>query len=239
MNLLRKVLVVSIALFSIGLTPASLAVIDRQADGMQRVAEALDAGMDQVLSESESYIKAEQFSGGPSPGGGQVGVRTGGLRQDITHERTGPLSGTVGTTSRTSDYARAVLGPDATTIRPRNAKKLWVPIADNLNASGVSRFSPRALFDAFGRDRIQIFESKKGNTVVFVQDERNEDGSQSRFKRDSKKSGRSKGDLKGRLMFVLKDQVVIQGTDALAAGVRAMGDRASEILTAKVREALS
>ncbi|MEM7626573.1 MAG: hypothetical protein AAF333_13335 [Planctomycetota bacterium] len=238
MKLLRKVALVSIAFFSIGLTPSSLAAIEGYTDALPRIVDALDDGMGQVLIEAESFIKVEQFQGGPSPGEGKVGVRSGGLRQDITHERTGPLSGTVGTTARTGDYARAVLGPDATTIRPRNAEKLWVPIADNLNASGVSRFTPRALFDTFGEERIQIFTSRRGNTVVFVEDPRNADGSRARFKRASKKRGLAKGELKGRLMFVLKDQVVIQGADALAEGVRAMGDRASQILTQRLREAL-
>jgi len=239
MKLITQGLIMAAAVISIGISDAGRRAIEGWADAQQRVAEALDQGMDQVLAEAESLIKTDKFSGGVSPGGGQVGIRSGQLRQDITHDRTGPLSGTVGTTARTAPYARAILGPDTTTIRPRNAKKLWIPVADNLTPSGIARFTPRALFDTFGKDRIQIFTSKAGNTVVFVRDDKTDNGSLSRFKRDSKKSGRVKGDLKGKLMFVLKDEVVIHGTDALAQGVLSMGDRASQILTGKLQEALA
>ena len=55
----------------------------------------------------------------------------------------------------------------------------------------------------------------------------------------AKTRGKKKGQLRGQLLFVLKDSVTIQGTDALAKGVEEMGGRASQILSDKIVEALS
>lgn len=228
---LRRItlILMATAVISIGLTSASAAVIERFADARQRVATAIDEGVTQVLIEAESFVKDRAFAGGASPGGGQVGIRSGALRRDITHERTGPGRGLVGTTENTSSYARAILGPDATTIRPVRANKLWIPIADNLSANGETRITPSGLFDSFERSRIKIFTSDAGNQVVFLENERTpgqpaDDG----------------GRTPGRLLFVLKDQVVIQGTDALARTVESFGsDRGREILEGKIREALA
>ena len=218
------------AIISVGLTPESRAVIAQWREVESRLVDALDAGMTQYLNEVASSIKQTELTGG------LVDVRTGGLRQAVVGEQDGPLSGFVGTTQgTTTPYARAILGPDDTTIKPVNAKHLWVPIAKNLNPSGIAKFTPKALFDTFG-DRVKIFTSKKGNTVVFVEDEANEDGSKKRYTRKTK-AGRQKGDLKGQLMFVLKDEVVIHGTDALAIGAQRMQPRGAAILTEHLRRA--
>lgn len=221
---------------SIGLSEASRAVIARWKEAPQRVVEAIDRATLQLLAETTRHIKENKFAGSASPGGGRVGTRSGDLKQDLTFEQTGFGSGTVGTTARTANHARTILGPDDTTIRPRNAKDLWIPIAKNLNPSGVANYTPRALFDTFG-ERVRIFTSKQGNKVVFVEDERNEDGSRARYKRATKE--RVKGDVKGKLYFVLKDQVVIHGTDALAQGVREMDDRGVELYGKYLREAMA
>jgi hypothetical protein len=203
----------------------------------QRLADAIDDGFSQFITEVESSIKVNELTGG------EVNVRTGSLRQDVTGQVDGPLSGFVGTArGSTTPYARTILGPDETTIRPVNANHLWVPIADNLNPSGVARYSPKALYETFGKDRIKIFTSKAGNTVVFVEDQ-DEAGKTQRYKRnsyskDNKAVVRRKGQAKGKLMFVLKDEVVIQGTDALAKGAQRMMPRGQELLTAAIRSAL-
>lgn len=221
---------------SIGLNDASRAVIARWKEAPQRVADAIDRATVQLLTETTRHIKEEKFVGSPSPGGGRVGTRSGDLKQDLTFERTGFGSGTVGTTSRTARHARSILGPDTTNITPVNAKHLWIPIADNLNPSGVARFTPRALFDTYG-DRVKVFTSKQGNKVAFVEEERNDDGSRARYKRATKT--RTKGDAKGKLYFVLKDKVVIRGTDALAQGVREMSERGVELYGQYLREAIT
>ena len=217
------------AAVAIGFSEDSRRAFERWREAPQRFVDALDAGMTQVLFEAETAVKVGGFSGGASPGGGQVGIRSGELRQDVTHEQIDAFAGTVGTTARTAEYARAVLSPDATTIRPVNAKHLWVPIADNLNPSGVARYSPRALFDAFGK-RVRVFTSKAGNKVAIVGPETSS---------DDDASGGSSTQQRGRLMFVLKDQVIIQGTDALAREIAAKTDRYRDILTQAMQGALS
>jgi hypothetical protein len=66
------------------------------------------------------------------------------------------------------------------TIRPKKAKHLYIPIADNLTGAGVARFSPR---EAYDRGAVMI-TSKQGNLVVID----------------------PKADT---LLFVLKDEVTI------------------------------
>ena len=222
------------AIIRAGITPESRAVIAQWQGVEQRIVDAIDAGLTQYLNEVASSLKKNEV------GGGLVGMRSRNLRNSIVGEQDGPLSGFVGTTQgTTTPYARAILGPDDTTIKPVDADHLWVPIADNLNPSGA-KYTPKALFDTFG-DRVKIFTSKRGNTVVFVEDEKNEDGSKSRYKQAvnrGKNKGRQKGDLKGELMFVLKDEVVIHGTDALAIGAQRMQPRGAEILTQHLRRAI-
>lgn len=92
-----------------------------------------------------------------------------------------------------------------------------------------------------GGDRVKIFESKKGNTVVFVEDPRTDDGGRATYKRTTyQKDGRvsRKGEAKGKLYFVLKDQVVIHGTDALAQGAQRMMPRGRELLSAAIARAI-
>jgi hypothetical protein len=224
-----------------GLTAESRALIASYRGMQQRIVDALDTGFAQYIREIEASVQANELSGkaGSGSGGGTpVGLRTGELRRSVRGEVTGPLEGFVGTTAgTTTPYAHTILGPGTTTIEPVNAKHLWVPIAANLTPSKVARYTPRALFDAFG-DRVKIFTSKAGNTVVFVEDPRTEGGGRARYKRNTK-GGRKKGDLKGKLYFVLKDRVVIQGTDALARGAERMGPRGAEILTEKLRGVLT
>jgi hypothetical protein len=181
--------------------------------------------MGQILRETESYIKANKLSGQ------DVNVRSGALRQDVTHEQTDAFGGHVGTTARTAPYARTILGPGPTTIKPVNRKKLWIPIADNLNPSKVARYTPSEVMELktpSGKRRLQIFTSKAGNLVAFLPDV-DADGNTQRYKRDTK-GGAKKGQAKGKLLFVLKDEVTIQGTDALAQGVRELSTRMRTIL---------
>ncbi len=227
-----KAVLMSVAI-SIGFSAQAKAIIAQWRTAPQAIAQALDDGMTQVLAETAASLKVNELSGA----NGGPGMRSRNLRDAITFEKTGPAEGVVGTSAGvTSPYAKAILGPDTTTIKPKQAKHLWVPIADNLNPSGVAQFTPRALFDQFG-SRVKIFKSKAGNTVVFVEDPKTKEGKRSRFKRDTK-AGRKAGDLKGKLMFVLKDEVTIQGTDALARGVQRMMPRAQDILSQRLAAAL-
>lgn len=210
---------------SISFSAESRAVIDRWQEAPQQTADALSRGVDRILADIENHLKTQYFRGGPGAGGGRspVGVRSGALRQAVNHEKTEPFAGFVGTSEGvTTPYAQAILGDQDTTITPQSAKHLWIPIADNLTPTGQTRFTPRALFDQFGKKNIHIFTSKKGNKVVFA-------ATGGRFKRRTQ-AGRTKGDLKGKLMFVLKDRVVIHGTDALARAAEDRRDRMTQII---------
>jgi len=223
------------AAIAIGMTSKSREVIAQWQQRPRRVVEAVEAGVKQALAEVETFIKVNKLSGQSAK------VRSGTLRQDLTHEQTDALGGHVGTTARTKAYAKTILGPGPTTIKPKSAKHLWVPIADNLSPSGLARMTPReamGLTDAKGRRRLKVFKSKAGNLVAFLPDV-DDAGKTQRFKRGTKgpRGGRKKGDTKGKLLFVLKDQVVIQGTDALAQGAREMQTRITVIFNTKLQQA--
>ena len=229
---LLSVLLMANAIVNVGLTDQAQRLIAEWRTVETRLVEALDAGFQQFVIEAAESIRTQELSGtaGSGSGGGTpVGSRSGGLRDSVVGVQTSTLGGFIGTTrGTTTPYARTILGPGTTTIRPVSATKLWIPIAANLTGRKVARYTPRALFDTFG-DRVKIFTSKAGNTVVFVEEARGDNGAKPRYKRNSK--GGAKGQLKGKLYFVLKDQVVIHGTNALAEGVERMGARGAEILT--------
>lgn len=223
------------AAIHIGLAEADQRLIEAWQDRPRDVVESIDAGVEDVLIDIENHLKLRLFTGGVGPGGGRlpVGSRSpDGLRQDITHERTDRFGGTVGTTERTSAYAKPILGPDTTTIRPRDAGHLWVPTPDNLDPSGNMRHTPRdvmSLLSPTGKRRARFFYSKRGKLVVFLPDQRG----------GTYTKGKKKGQMRGDLLFVLKDEVVIHGTDALA---KAFEDRRSEserILSNALREGLA
>ncbi len=220
--ILIGVIVMATAVIRIALTERSRRVIDAWQQRPRRVIEAIDAATAQVLTEVESHVKAHHLSGQSAK------VRTGALRQDLTHQQTDAFGGYVGTTARTAPYARTILGPDVTTIRPVRAKHLWVPIADNLNPSGVARLTPReamSLRSPSGRRLLRVFRSRRGNLVAFLPD-----AAGGRYQR-----GRKKGLLRGRLLFVLKDSVAIQGTDALARGAQEMRARITVIFNSHLQ----
>lgn len=231
-TILIGVMTMGVAL-AIGFTPESQRLLQQWDGTSTRIVDELDNAFSQFITEVESFTKSEYFGEGKA-----INNRTGNLVQAVTGEVDGPLSGFVGTTQgTTTPYARPILGPGQTTITPKEANHLWVPVGENLTPSGVARFTPKGLYDTFGKDRINIFMSKNDNLVVFVEDPRNDDGSKARFTRKTK-SGRVKGDLKGRVMFVLKDKVIIVGTDALAKGAQRMIPRGQQLFGDAIERAI-
>lgn len=214
----------------IGLTPGSKRVIRAWAGSAAQAPRKLAAALTEVLVANENHIKANKLSGTFSKGGTRggrtpVALRSGQLRQSISHGKESPLVGFVGATKGPATaYARTILSDEDTTIRPKGDGYLWIPLPDNQSPSGQTRLSPRAAFDIktpTGGRALSIFESKQGNLVAFLRT----GGS---FKRKTK-GGRAKGDLKGKLLFVLKKEVTIKGTNALAEGVAEMRDRSRRI----------
>ena len=229
-------LIMSVAL-SIGLTPASLDVMSRWETAPARIGQAISTGMEMILINVENHLKADKLSGKAGAGGGgstPVGLRSGSLRQSISHKRDEPLSGYVGSTKGpATKYARSILGPDDTTIRPVNAKHLWIPIADNLTRGTLQqRMSPTAAFEEGKKQgqSLRVFRSKKGNLVALLT-------TGGTYKRDTK-AGRKAGDAKGKLLFVLKEEVTIRGTDALAQAAIEELDNSRDILNRQIEGAI-
>jgi hypothetical protein len=222
-SLTAGIILMASAIISIGLSAQAREVLAHWQQRPQKTIRAVTAAIEQILIETESYIKANKLSGQSAK------VRSGTLRQDLTHELTDAFGGHVGTTARTAAYARTILGPDAVTIKPVNAKHLWVPSATNLQHK-PSSLTPREAMELTtpsGKRRLRFFTSKKGNLVAFLPDV-NDAGKTSRHKRKTK-GGRKKGDVKGKLLFTLKDEVTVQGTDALAGGAQEMQPRMTVI----------
>ncbi len=208
------------ATLKIAMTPQSLRLIERHQQRATRLREALSGALRQGLEEAGAHVQDAKLSGTWSPGkrtNGQtpVNVRSSSLRRSIMSHLDQPLSGFVGSRQgEASAYAATILGDETTVIRPKTAGHLWIPIADNLTSSGQTKRSPReamSITNAKGKRALRIFKSKAGNLVAFLP-------TGGRFKRATK-GGRKKGDVKGELLFVLKKQVTVKGTGALAEGV--------------------
>lgn len=200
----------------IGLTERSEQIIKDHAQAPQRLFKVLGEVLGKGLVKVENHVKINAFRAEGGPGGGRLPLRSrsGLLRQSITHKRETLTSGYVGTQEGpTSAYAAAQLGSGVTRVTPKRARHLWQPIADNLTLSGVMRFSPRDLMSRRGPRGgrlLRIFRSKRGNLVAVLM-------TGGRFKRGSRK-----GQAKGRLMFLLRDETTIHGTDALAKSAEAV-----------------
>lgn len=206
------------------LTPESRQAIRAFADKPAHVTRALQSGLSQGLAEAETHLKVEYLSGqfqkGATRGGRPpVAVRSGNLRRSVISRRDEPLSGFVGVVrGPATRYAATILGDERTTIRPTRAKQLWIPVGDNLNASGQTRLTPREAIEggAF------VVVSKQGNAVALTR-------------------GRVPGTAqrkKPRLIFVLKREVVIQGTGAMTQAAEDMGPRVRDLLNRAVRSTL-
>ncbi len=211
------------------MSDASLRVIDRHAQRPQKVLDSIQTALRQGLVEAETHVKVNMLSGTYRAGqrnNGQtpVAVRSGSLRQAITHGMESEFMGFVGVTrGPASRYARTILGDQDTVITPKSSKYLTIPIADNLTPSGQPRFPSVAdAAAAFGEESIEFIRSKSGNLVIFAR-------TGGTYKRATK-GGRKAGDAKGKLLFVLKKSVTIKGTDALAKGVQQQRDRIHELL---------
>lgn|GEM_PF-4264620 len=205
------------AFFQVGLTAESMRVIDQWQSAPEKVAAAITSALTEFLVLVENWVKVQYLTSQGAAREGGVNLRTGTLRQAISHELTSAFEGHVGTTKGpASAYARAMLGPDSTIIRPKNAKYLWVPIADNAPPKKMNPISPTQLMEKKlpnGQRAAVIFRSKAGNLVAFLR----EGGNYTR--------GEKKGKQRGKLMFVLKKEVTLKGNDTLR---RAFADKADD-----------
>lgn len=208
------ILMAAAALF-IGLTSRSLQVLAGWERYPAETARAVEAAIGQILPEVESFIKANKLSGQSAK------VRSGALRQDLTHVQTDPFGGHVGTTARTAAYARTVAGKGTTTITPKKSKHLWIPAGDNLTPSGQTRISPSAAFELKGPrggNLLSIFTSRAGNLVAVLR---------SAIGKRRGARGKASG---GKLLFVLKKSVTVRGTDAVGRAGEDIRPRGLELL---------
>lgn len=200
----------------IRLAPESGRTIAKTRRRPRALVAALQRRLSQGLEESATHLKVNLLSGPAGSGSGgdtPVGLRSGQLRQAVTARRDRPLSGFVGVTrGPASKYAPVILGDRDVTIRPKTAKYLWIPIADNRSKRGGAKISPR---EARQRDRFAIFRSKRGNLVGVL---------------------KGSGGGQGQLLFALKKQVTVHGTDALRIGMQQKQDRVRELLQGAIEE---
>ena len=237
------------AILHISITPEGLAVIAAHKERPERLARAIQDALSRGLYDIENHLKKEMLRGGDwkakRNGALPLAVRSGGLISSISHGLYNITSGFVGVINGpATKYARALLGPDTTTITPKSASHLWVPIADNLNTSGQMKFSPSWAMSQVGptgKRLLRIFKSKAGNLVAFLPAAvgRDADGGETVTPTHGKfKRGKRKGKQKGLLLFVLKDSITLQGTDALAKAFEARRPVFEAILQDAVEAAL-
>lgn len=188
--------------------------------------------IDQGAREIEAWMQTHLMTGGDwhKHRGGEppLAVRSGLLRRSTYARMTGRTSAVVGAGQGASArYANAVLGEQITTITPKQARHLWIPIADNLNAGGTMRISPReamAMRTPTGKRLLRIFKSRAGNLVAFLPEARQASSTRDRSEVWAAtgarfKSGKKKALGKGRLLFTLKKSVTVEGIRAISRAV--------------------
>jgi hypothetical protein len=217
-----------IPVVKISLTPESQAAIATAGDGLAKLGGNMARTLRAGLAAAEGTLKSSYLRGGSlkSSRGGQapLAVRSGALIAAATSglDSRNALSGYVGVIEGTATkYAAVLLGSGETTIKPKNAKHLWIPVGDNLNPSGIARISPReamGLRDEEGKPALRFIH--RGSTTLVGTTE--------------KVPGKRKTKVKLRILFVLKDQVTVKGTDALAMAVEDTLPEITESLGATV-----
>lgn len=217
------------------LSDRSRRVVEDWQQAAPRLGEALDRAIDEVLNLAEATVLREELSGTFAKserrgGQGPVAARSGALKGSLRTARDDRLSGFVGVgRGPASRYAHVVLGEGTTTIRPKMAEHLWIPLPDNQTAQGETRLSPRAAFERTGPRggrRLRIFESSRGNLLAFLA----EGG---RYQR-----GPRKGMSRGKLLFALKDSVEVEGTDGLVRGVTSASEGFDRIFNRWIESAM-
>lgn len=220
----------------LGLTEQSERVISAQRGAARRLVQRLGLAVRMSLAETEAHLQANYLRGGSvkTQRGGQapLAVRSGALLRSTSHAMDQPLSGVVSAGGgNAGKYAATLLGRGTTRIVPRFARNLWIPIADNLSKSGLARMSPREAMgqiDQRGKRRLRFFTSRRGNLLAFLPD-----AAGGKFAR-----GKNKGRARGKLLFVLKKSVEIEGTDAMALAGRDKISRTRELLQEAILSAL-
>ena len=203
------------------LDPASQAVYDEHSRRGDRLVEEVQGAVEQGGHETASWLQDRYLRGGSRgvkrDGKAPLGVRSGRLLQSVGSAVTGVWEVSVGAIhGGVPVYAKVLLLGETHTIRPTRAKHLWIPV-------GRHSMSPRAAMEKVsetGKRLLRIFKSKKNNLVAFLPDARG----------GTYKRGKNKGRLRGKLLFVLKDEVEVKGTDALPRAVEDRSERNQQLI---------
>ena len=114
----------------------------------------------------QSYIRTEKMTGGTTES--RLKVRSGRLRASVIPIKTKLKENLIeGGVSIGTVYGRVHVGPkgQVTTIRPKRAKYLTIPLPDAMTGAGVVRGS--SMFGPWGKTFIA--KSKAGNLIIFGQ----------------------------------------------------------------------
>lgn len=233
----------------------SVTFVVRMSDETQRYLQHLPADVGSLLlgnlrraalqfaNETEAHLQRAYLTGGdwrtPRRGSTPLAVRSNDLRGSTRSGVDHPLTAWIGAGfGRADRYAHVLLGEEKWNIRPKGEGHLWIPIADNLTGSGQMRMSPRDVMGMktpTGKRLARIFKSKRGNLVVVVPEAREASSLTTRQRVHAKTNrrfqrGPKRGMERGRLMFVLKKEVEIEGTGALVQAIQDKMERLEELL---------
>jgi len=161
--------------------------LDRTRAKVERLWSRLKRVLKQVVRRQSraltQYVKTRHLTGGTTSD--RLAVRSGHLRRSTKPRRVSERDGQiVGGVEFGARYASVHVGPKGkrTTIRPKSAQYLAIPLAAAKTAAGVARGGPRDYPDSF------VVRTKAGNLLVM---------------------GRQTGAKGAVPLFVLKRQVVV------------------------------
>lgn len=220
------------------LDPGSEGVYADHKGRARRLLSGVNKALGQGANETAAHLQRNYLVGGdpssPRRGRTPLANRSGALARAVDGVLVGTWEAVVGAIHDAPRYARSILGKGTTTITPKSANHLWIPIADNRTKSGLTRMSPREAMEKRGPRGgrlLSIFKSKRGNLVAFLREAKGRSRLITR--------GKNKGRQRGLLLFVLKKSVEVQGTDALAKAVEDKRPRVQSLIQAAAIVALA
>jgi hypothetical protein len=177
--------------------------VDRLGSSAGKFISAVTSGLRQGASYAASNVKQNYLSGQ------SLKSRTGMLRRSVDSWLTDETTAVIGVPAGSNvDNYKWLLSDQTKTITPKRAKFLTIPIAENLTASGVPRYtSPRQKPDGF------FIRSDSGKLLYGYKN-----GKRGRF----------------RPLFVLVKSVTVTGSGALAEGVADSVDDIKESIQANL-----
>lgn len=217
------------------LDPASERVYQQHAGRAPRLLQMVDDALVQGTDETAAHLQNKYLRGGnpnvKRSGKPPLAVRSTALVTSVGFKKVGTWQTIVGSIKGVAKHARMLLLDGVTTITPKVAKFLWIPIGDNRSKRGGAKISPREALSKTGPRGgrlLRIFMSSNKNLVAFLRD----------AKGGTYTKGKNKGRQRGRLLFVLKKRVEVEGTNALPLAVEDKRSRVTSLLQLATNTAL-